>query len=139
MCIHNLDQNVVASPKGQALWCGIAQHLSSSEIDRRYREATDVVERSHYQIIWLSATGKTLLSATDVIGYNRFWSYQVVPCYNEICSGCDRAFNEVKNLVKNPCSVMSNRRIYNSFASTVDETLLTILPETHLIVVVEKN
>ena len=34
-------------------------HLSTAELENRYREATDPVERSHYQIVWLIAQGKT--------------------------------------------------------------------------------
>jgi transposase len=61
----------------------IAEHLSSKELYRRYREATDVVERSHYQIIWLLATGKTPLEVSHVTGYSRIWIYQLVRRYNE--------------------------------------------------------
>jgi hypothetical protein len=34
-------------------------HLSTAELEKRYREARDPVERSHYQIVWLIAQGKT--------------------------------------------------------------------------------
>ncbi|KAB8332762.1 helix-turn-helix domain-containing protein, partial [Scytonema tolypothrichoides VB-61278] len=61
----------------------LAEHLSSEELYRRYREATDVVERSHYQIIWLLATGKTPLEVSLFTGYSRIWIYQIVRRYNE--------------------------------------------------------
>jgi len=31
----------------------IEPHLSSDELERRYRQAQNVIERSHYQTIWL--------------------------------------------------------------------------------------
>ena len=36
----------------------IAQHLPIEELEQRYRQAKDGVERSHYQIIWLLAQGR---------------------------------------------------------------------------------
>ncbi len=36
----------------------IAAHLSKDELERRYRGAKDPIERSHYQIIWLLASGR---------------------------------------------------------------------------------
>ncbi|MDF5717642.1 MAG: hypothetical protein PUP93_28190 [Rhizonema sp. NSF051] len=32
----------------------IKPHLSLTELEQRYRQPKDPVERSHYQIIWLS-------------------------------------------------------------------------------------
>ena len=36
----------------------IASHLSLEELERRYRQAKEPVSRSHYQIIWLLASGR---------------------------------------------------------------------------------
>jgi transposase len=41
------------------------------------------MERSHYQIIWLLATGLTALEVSQVTGYTRIWIYQLVKRYNE--------------------------------------------------------
>ena len=38
-------------------WITIAPHLSLEELENRYRQAKEPVERSHYQIIWLLASG----------------------------------------------------------------------------------
>ena len=38
----------------------LESHLSVEELKQRYRNSFDPVERSHYQIIWLLASGKTL-------------------------------------------------------------------------------
>lgn len=61
----------------------IASHLSEEELYTHYRDATEAVERSHYQIIWLLATGKTALEVSQVTGYSRIWIYQLVRRYNE--------------------------------------------------------
>ncbi len=36
----------------------LSNHLSSEELLARYRSATNTIEKSHYQIIWLLSTGK---------------------------------------------------------------------------------
>lgn len=36
----------------------VTAHLSSEELEQRYRKATDAVERSHFQIIWLLTEAK---------------------------------------------------------------------------------
>ncbi len=37
----------------------IEPHLSIEELEQRYRQGKDPIERSHYQIIWLLAQGRT--------------------------------------------------------------------------------
>jgi transposase len=61
----------------------IANHLSTEELLIRYRQATEAIKRSHYQIIWLLATGKTPLEVAQVTGYTRIWIYQLVKRYNQ--------------------------------------------------------
>ena len=50
-------------------------HLSLEAIEKRYRKAKDPVERSHWQIIWLLASGKTAKAITQVTPdqQNRLW------------------------------------------------------------------
>ncbi|NEO02500.1 MAG: hypothetical protein F6K50_46285 [Moorea sp. SIO3I7] len=45
----------------------VESHLSSEELYSRYRASTSSVQRSHYQIIWLLADGKT--PATEARSY----------------------------------------------------------------------
>jgi len=58
----------------------IEPHLSSDELERRYRQAQNVIERSHYQTIWLLALGKTTQVA-EVTGYGLSW-IELVRSYN---------------------------------------------------------
>ncbi|MEH2468072.1 hypothetical protein [Nostoc sp.] len=51
----------------------IVNHMSTEELLVRYRQATEATERSHCQIIWLLATGKTVAEAAQVTGYTRYF------------------------------------------------------------------
>lgn len=62
----------------------ITPHLSIAELGHRYRQATDPVLRSHYQIIWLVAQGKPSEEVAAVTGYSRHWIYELVRSYNRL-------------------------------------------------------
>ena len=49
----------------------IQPHLSVEELEQRYRQASDGVERSHYQIIWLLAKGRRSSEVAQITGYSR--------------------------------------------------------------------
>jgi transposase len=57
-------------------------HLSSTELEQRYRTAKDPHERSWWQILWLLATGHTAAAVAEVTGYSRYWIGQLVKRYN---------------------------------------------------------
>ena len=59
-------------------------HLSSEELKQRYRNSCDPVERSHYQIIWLLASGKTVPEVSSITGYSTKWIYQLASRYNQL-------------------------------------------------------
>ncbi len=46
----------------------VAAHLHLDELEQRYRKASDPVERSHAQIIWLLACGKCVKEVAEVTG-----------------------------------------------------------------------
>jgi len=58
----------------------IEPHLSSDELERRY-QAQNVIERSHYQTIWLLALGNNQ-EVAEVTGYGLSWIYELVRSYN---------------------------------------------------------
>ncbi len=58
-------------------------YLSSEELKQRYRNSSDPVERSHYQIIWLLASGKTVPEVSSITGYSTKWIYQLASRYNQ--------------------------------------------------------
>ena len=61
----------------------LANHLSTEELFVRHRETVEAIERSHYQIIWLLATGKTVKEVSEVTGYTNIWIYQNIKRYNK--------------------------------------------------------
>lgn len=60
----------------------ISPHLSLDELEQRYRLAKTVKERSHYQILWLLAQGRSSQEVAEVTGYSRNWIYELVGSYN---------------------------------------------------------
>lgn len=62
----------------------IAPHLPLEELESRYRKATDPVERSHYQILWLLAGGKKSERVAEVTGYSLEWIRTVARRYNQL-------------------------------------------------------
>lgn len=62
----------------------IAPHLSLEELEHRYRQAKEPVERSHYQIIWLLASGRRTEDVAEITGYSRSWIYELVWGYNRV-------------------------------------------------------
>jgi transposase len=60
----------------------IIAHLTVEELEQRYRQATEGIERSHYQIIWLLAQGRPTEEVAAVTGYSRAWIYELVRSYN---------------------------------------------------------
>src|SRR5918993_1640067 len=57
-------------------------HLSSKELENRYRKARDRVLQSHYQIVWLISSGKSTSQVMEVTGYSRGWIQQLARRYN---------------------------------------------------------
>lgn len=60
----------------------ITAHLSTAELGDRFRQSNDVVERGHYQIIWLLSQGRSTADVASVTGYSRDWVYKLVRRYN---------------------------------------------------------
>ncbi len=60
----------------------LEKHLSTQELEDRYRKARDPVERSHYQIVWLLSQGKLTREVADATGYSPEWIREVSRRYN---------------------------------------------------------
>ncbi len=61
----------------------LSQHLSTQELLNRYRNASKIIEKSHYQVIWLLSTGKTIKQVAETTNYTQTWIYQLINRYNE--------------------------------------------------------
>lgn len=59
----------------------IAPHLSIAELEKRYRSCANAVERSHCQIIWLLAQGRSPQEVSEVTSYSRNGIYELVRSY----------------------------------------------------------
>jgi transposase len=57
-------------------------HLTTVELERRYRQADHPVERSHYQIIWLLSQGWLTRDVMAATGYSANWVREVARRYN---------------------------------------------------------
>ena len=60
----------------------LASHLTVDELHARYRQATDPVARSHWQIIWLLAQGTPTAQVATVTGYTQPWIRTLAQRYN---------------------------------------------------------
>ena len=61
---------------------GLAPHLPTDELERRYRRARDPVERSHYQIVWLLASTRPTAEVAATTGYSVDWVRELAHRYN---------------------------------------------------------
>lgn len=57
-------------------------HLSTDDLERRYRQADQPVERSHYQIIWLISQGWLTRDVMAATGYSANWVRELARRYN---------------------------------------------------------
>lgn len=60
----------------------LAAHLGLDELEQGYRKATDPVERSHFQMIWLLSQGKRVREVAEVTGYCANWIRILARRYN---------------------------------------------------------
>jgi len=61
----------------------IANHLSVEELEKRYRAERDGITRSHWQILWLLASGKRTAQVAELTSYSVPWVRSVVKRYHE--------------------------------------------------------
>jgi transposase len=61
----------------------LSPHASTQELEHRYRQAKDPVERSHRQIVWLLSEGRTTKEVCEVTGYSPGWVRRIARRYNE--------------------------------------------------------
>jgi transposase len=52
------------------------------QLEQRYRQAADPVERSQWQIVWLLARGQPSERVVETTGYSLTWVYTVARRYN---------------------------------------------------------
>ena len=60
----------------------LAPHLSVAELEHRYRQSRDPVERSHWHMLWLVGQGQTCPAVATLLGYSVPWVRTIVHRYN---------------------------------------------------------
>jgi len=60
----------------------MAKHLSEAEVEKRYRNASEGVERSQWQIIWLLVGDKSTGEVEVATGYSLTWIREIAGRYN---------------------------------------------------------
>jgi len=60
----------------------LAEYLPPKQIEKRYRDANDPVERSQWQMIWRLACGKVTEQVAEVVGYSIGWIRMIARRYN---------------------------------------------------------
>ena len=60
----------------------IFPYLSVTQLKAKYREATNPVTRTHYQILWLLASGQKTEQVAQTTGYSVQWIRELARRYN---------------------------------------------------------
>ena len=60
----------------------LVSHLTTYELEARYRRTHEPTERSWWQILWLLARGQTAKLVAESTGYSRYWIGQIAKRYN---------------------------------------------------------
>lgn len=60
----------------------VAPHLSTDDLERRYRQTRDAVERSHWHMLWLVARGRHVPEVATLVGYSPNWVRTIIRRYN---------------------------------------------------------
>jgi len=61
----------------------VRPHLSIEELEERYRRCKNVVEKSHWQVVWLKAQNFSTGEVARIVGFNTDWIRRVTHRYNE--------------------------------------------------------
>lgn len=60
----------------------LTPHLSIAELEGRYRQSRDPVERTHWHMLWLVAQGHHCPAVARLVGYSEDWVRTIVHRYN---------------------------------------------------------
>ncbi len=60
----------------------VEPHLTVEELQERFRTCADAVEKTHWQVIWLRAQGRSSKEVAEICGYKRDWVHRLVRRYN---------------------------------------------------------
>ncbi len=87
----------------------VVAHLTTDELEQRYRQAREPHERSWWQILWLLSRGRTAKAVAESTGYSAYWIGQLARRYNT--AGPDAMSNRQHTRVRQTPSVLSPAQI----------------------------
>ena len=61
----------------------LVPHLPPADLEHRYRQSRDPVERSHWHMIWLVSQGHSGAAVARLTGYSATWVLTIIQRYNE--------------------------------------------------------
>ena len=61
----------------------IAQHLSTAELEARFKTASDPVAKSHFHALWLLSNGYEKDEVAEVLSFSTRWVQELLKRYNE--------------------------------------------------------
>jgi transposase len=61
----------------------LTTNLGVEELEQRYRRASEGMERSHWQLLWLLAQGHPAYEVAQMTGYSAYWIGQVARRFND--------------------------------------------------------
>src|SRR5229473_6784040 len=67
---------------GMAKRVEVQTDLTAEELQKRYRQTTDAVERTHWHILWQAKEGKTPREVAELLGYTARWVRTIIQRWN---------------------------------------------------------
>lgn len=61
----------------------IKSHLSTAELEHRYKTASEAIAKSHFHALWLLAGGYSIDQVADLLSFSTRWVRILIDRYNE--------------------------------------------------------
>ena len=87
----------------------LASHLTTDDLEQRYRQANEPHERTWWQILWLLSRGQTAKVVADSTGYSAYWIGQLAKRYN--AEGPEAMINRQHTRLRQTPSLLSSAQI----------------------------
>jgi transposase len=68
---------------GGGIMTAIVLHLSTAELERRYKTAADPVAKSHFHAMWLLSENHEIKDVARLLSFSPRWVRQIVKRYND--------------------------------------------------------
>ncbi len=91
--------------------------LSVADLERRYRRASEGMERSHWQIIWLLKQGHPAYEVAQMTGYSAYWIGQIARRFND--EGAEGLVNHRKRSRPSPHALLASPEQLDELRTTL--------------------